>query len=302
MEGPRRNPRAFFFYPYAVKLLLTGASGLAASRAWPLLAAGHDLTTTGRRPLPSPRHIPCDLAAGCSELPDEHFDALIHFASLVPRNEAASDWASCAEANLYATISLLRWAEGRVRRIVLASSCAVYGEAVRLPVGEDHPLRPPTQYALTKYGQEQLLSAFCASRGIPLTILRLGYVYGPGIGSDRAVVKLLQRVAAGDDVTLRNARTAGLHLIHTDDVAAITHSLLDEPAGIFNVVMPRHVTLLDYVTAAMDVTGKRVEVIEDNDPEATPTNWYSAERLARRDIRARVTLRDSIASMLEAGS
>lgn len=284
-----------------MKLLFTGASGLAASQAWPLLAADHDLTTAGRRPLPSPRHIPCDLAAGCAELPDEHFNALIHFASFVPRNETASDWSSCAEANLYATVSLLRWAAGRVGRIVLASSCAIYGDAIRLPVEEDHPIRPSTQYALTKYGQEQLLSAFCASRGIPLTVLRLGYVYGPGIGSDRAVVKLLQRVAAGEPVTLRNARTAGLHLIHTHDIAAITTRLLEEPAGVFNVVMPRHVTLLDYVTAAMEVTGKRVEVVEDNDPEVTPTNWYSAARLARRDIRAKVSLRYGIATMLEAG-
>lgn len=279
-----------------MKILLTGASSLAASRLLPLLAAeGHAVTTTSRRPVASPRHVACDLAAGAEALPDEAFDALVHFAAFVPRNERASTWDECAPANVGGTIHLLRWAEGRVTRVVLASSCAVYGDVGSAPAGEDHPLRPTTNYAITKYAQEQLLSAFCTPRALPLTVLRLGYVYGPGIGEDRAVVRLLRSVRDGQPVTL-TAPEAALNLIHTDDVARVVAQLLSEARGTFNVVMPEPVTLRAYVDAAMDVTGRTVPVVASS--AASPSNHFSAARLLARGIRPRVTLRDGIASML----
>jgi len=262
-----------------MKLLVTGASSLAASRLVPLLIEeGHDVTTTSRRAVESPRHIVCDLAAGADALPDEAFDSVLHFAAFVPRNEHASTWEECAPMNIGGTIHLLKWAEGRAKRFVLASSCAVYDLA--------------TNYAITKFAQEQLLSAFSVPRSLPLTILRLGYVYGPGVGDDRAVKKLLQSVREGRPIRL-TAPSADLNLIHTDDVAQITHQLLLTP-GTFNLVMPEPVTVRMYVDAAMDVVGRSVDVIADDD---TPTPHYSAENLLALGIRPRVTLHEGIASL-----
>src|SRR5881628_3698982 len=117
-----------------MKILVTGASGLAASRLLPLLRREkHDVTTTSRRAVASDRHVHCDLAVSPEPLPDEEFDSLIHFAALVPQNERTIDWPACARVNIGGTVNLLRWAEGRVKRIVLASSCAVYGEAMSTP-------------------------------------------------------------------------------------------------------------------------------------------------------------------------
>ena len=258
-----------------MKILITGASSLAASRLVPLLIEeGHDITTTSRRHVASPRHIACDLAISADALPDETFDSILHFAAYVPHNERASTWEECAPANIGGTIHLLRWAERRAKRFLLASSLAVYD--------------PSTNYAITKFAQEQLLAAFCVPRSIPLTILRLGYVYGPGIAETRAVMKLLQSVRDGRPIRL-TAPSASLHLIHTDDVAHITSQLLHTD-GTFNVVMPEPVTVRDYVEAAMEVVGRKVEIIVEPD---TPTPYYSASP----GIRPRVTLQEGIASL-----
>jgi nucleoside-diphosphate-sugar epimerase len=269
-----------------MKILVTGASSLAASRLVPLLIEeGHDVTTTSRRVVHSPRHIACDLSAGANALPDEPFDSVLHFAAYVPQNERASTWEECAPTNVGGTIHLLRWAEGRAKRFVLASSLAVYG-------GEESNVQPATDYAITKYAQEQLLAAFCVPRALPLTILRLGYVYGPGIADYRAVKKLLQSVRDGQPIRL-TAPNADLHLIHTDDVAHIANQLLLTD-GTFNVVMSEPVTVRMYVDAAMDVGRRNVDVIEEQD---TPTPHYSAEGLLALGIRPRVTLHEGIASL-----
>jgi UDP-glucose 4-epimerase len=283
-----------------MKVLFTGASSLAAKETWPrLMRNGIEVTTAGRTEVPSSRHIACDLTKSSDPLPDEYFDAVVHFASVVPINEGGSDWAQVTAPNLCLTINLLRWARGRVGRVVLASSCAVYGEALQYPVTEEHAIRPATYYALSKYAQEQLMAAFCAAESLPLTILRLGYVYGSGMPSARLVVRLLDQIVAGEPIALRNATTAGLHLIHTADIGNITGSILSGGvAGVFNAVMPYRITLADYVSAAMGVIGKSADVSNVDDAGVQPTNWYSASRLAGIGIRAEVSLRDGITSLL----
>jgi len=126
-----------------------------------------------------------------------------------------------------------------LQRVILVSSCAVYGSAkAYTPTDESHPVRPDTIYAITKYAQEQIVHAFCTSRNMPSAIMRLGYVYGPDIHPSRAVAKLLQGVVEGQGLTLRNADSAGLHLIHTSDIARIGIGLLGSGSGVYNVVSP----------------------------------------------------------------
>lgn len=286
-----------------MRILFTGATSLAGA-AWFqwLVREGHSVTAASRRP---PANVPScsvDLSADGAEglLPDQQFDALVHFASYVPADEKTSTWDECAPANVDGTIRLLRWAEGRVGRVVFASSCAIYGsEKLYTPTDERHPLLPDTNYGLSKYAQEQLVHAFCVSRGIPWVSLRLGYVYGPGMPGGRGIVKLLQIVRSGQPVTLTNATTAGLHLIHVNDIARIGSHLLRQGYGVYNVSGGRHVSLLDYVNAAMEVTERRCEVTERNLPHARVSNWYSIDRLLREGVEPQVSLREGIESMLE---
>jgi nucleoside-diphosphate-sugar epimerase len=285
----------------AMQILFTGATSLAG-REWcsQLAEMGHEVVAVSRRSLQGRRTIIADLCdPGCSEeLPTAEFDVLVHFASYVPLRESASTWEECAPTNIDGTIRLLKWAEGRVGRIILASSCAVYGPKVYVPTDEEHPLRPDTQYAVTKYGQEQILQAFCLSRAVPLVMLRLGYVYGPGVPAERAIVQLLRKVMRSERIVLRNASSAGLHLIHTSDIALIGNHFLETAVGSYNVASPRHISLRDYVDAAMKVVGRETEVIEQNEPKTPPTNWYSIRKLEREAIGPRVSLQDGVASMI----
>jgi UDP-glucose 4-epimerase/UDP-glucuronate 4-epimerase len=151
---------------------------------------------------------------------------------------------------------------------------------------------------LSKYGQEQLLQAVSRSENVPLVMLRLGYVYGPGIDPTRAIVKLLEMVREGRPITLTNSRTAGLQLIHVDDIARVSEALLTQGEGAYNLTSPRHISLGEYVDACMRVLGRTVEVTTHDDPAAPVTNHYSTRRLLERHgLQPTVSLSEGVASL-----
>lgn len=282
-----------------MRILFTGATSLAGSAFFSRLREhGHDVTGVSRR-APADGFWRADLEAAVPDLPDEAFDALVHFAAFVPPREGESLWPECFGRNVESMARLLAWADRRVRQVVLASSCAVYGaHKLYTPTDEAHPLRPDTAYALSKYGQEQLAEAFCRPRRLPLVVLRLGYVYGPGMPVSRLASALLRRVLAGEPVRLTNGRSAGLHLIHPDDIARIGEVLLAEGHGVYNVASPRHISLWEYVSTAMQVLGRRVELSSEDAPGAEVTNHYCCRRLAERHgVHPEVTLPEGVARL-----
>lgn len=282
-----------------MRVLFTGCTSQAGRRLFARLRErGHDVVGVSRREA----DVRADLAQDdlVRRLPDRKFDALVHFASHVPLKERESRWDECSQANVHGTARLLEWAEGRVGRVLLASSNAVYGEPLRGPVTEDHPLRPETAYALSKYGQEQLVQAFCRSRRLPLVVLRLGWVYGPGTPEDRALVIFARRVLAGQPITLVGRGETNMPLIHQDDIARIGAALLETAAtGVYNLAAEGRVSLDDYVRTVMGVVGRAVEVKHDGRRDAPAGMYLCVRRLRERHgLRPEVPLREGVASVL----
>ena len=85
-------------------------------------------------------------------------DAVIHFAGLKAVGESVQKPLLYYDNNVGSAVALLQaMAKHGVQRVVFSSSCTVYGEPERLPVAEDHPLRPQNPYGKTKLVIEHLL-------------------------------------------------------------------------------------------------------------------------------------------------
>jgi len=92
----------------------------------------------------------------------ERVQAVLHFAGWKAVGESVEKPVMYYENNVGGTIALLAaMAEHGVRRMVFSSSATVYGEPERLPLTEDHPLRPVNPYAKNKLVIEHIL-ADCA--------------------------------------------------------------------------------------------------------------------------------------------
>lgn len=91
-------------------------------------------------------------------------NAVIHFAGLKAVGESVEKPLLYYDNNVGGTFALLEaMAKHGVNRLVFSSSCTVYGETERLPLTENHPLRPQNPYGKTKLVIEHLLDDRSAS-------------------------------------------------------------------------------------------------------------------------------------------
>src|SRR5438094_5805587 len=105
-----------------------------------------------------------DRAAMEKILAEERIDAVLHFAGLKAVGESVEKPLLYYENNVGGTIALLSAMAARgVRQMVFSSSATVYGEPERLPLTEDHPLRPVNPYAKNKLVIDHILADHAAA-------------------------------------------------------------------------------------------------------------------------------------------
>ncbi|HEX8083636.1 MAG TPA: NAD(P)-dependent oxidoreductase [Solirubrobacteraceae bacterium] len=122
--------------------------------------------------------------------------------------------------------------------LVFGSSLHVYGSGLRGAVGADLPYGEQHDLAhLSKVYGELVLKMQARRGGVPLSLLRLGIVYGPSpVEHDRpesvTVVDKFRRLAAAGEPLTVDDPSATIGVVHVDDVARI---LLEGPEGAHNV-------------------------------------------------------------------
>ncbi|MEW9555747.1 NAD-dependent epimerase/dehydratase family protein [Nonomuraea sp. NPDC050783] len=107
-------------------------------------------------------------------------EVVCHLAAQISVRKSVADPAHDASLNVEGTVRVLEAAhEGRTRKVVFASSVAVYGRPTTIPVPGDAPTDPRSPYAASKLSGETYLAMFRALYGIEYTTLVLSNVYGP---------------------------------------------------------------------------------------------------------------------------
>jgi UDP-glucose 4-epimerase len=143
--------------------------------------------------------------------------------------------------------------EKGVERIVYSSSASVYGNALAVPMTEEHPFNNRTTYGATKIACEQMLRALHQQTALPYVGLRYMNVYGPRMDYRGAyvsvIMKVLDRLFAGQPPIIHGDGTQTFDFIHVDDVAranilAMKATCTDE---FFNIGCGQGTTLNDLV-------------------------------------------------------
>ncbi|MEO7086458.1 MAG: SDR family oxidoreductase [Gemmatimonadaceae bacterium] len=106
-------------------------------------------------------------------------DYVLHHAALGSVPRSIDDPATSNQVNVDGTLNVFAAArDAKVRRVVYASSSAVYGDTVQLPQAEEITGRPLSPYAATKGANELYAAAFQMSYGVQLIGLRYFNVFG----------------------------------------------------------------------------------------------------------------------------
>jgi UDP-4-keto-D-QuiNAc 4-reductase len=225
-------------FPYPGRLLITGADGFIGRALCARLAAAQVPHIGAVRALPPGATPSRDLVAlGDFAAADwtsvlRGVDAIVHLAGRahVATVRDASDPTPFVVTNVHVTRRLLDAAlQAGVRRVVLASTIKVYGEATLpgKPFRAGDPTAPQDAYAHSKAGAEHVLWHACRGGAIEGVALRLPLTYGPGVKGNFA--RLLDAVAAERRLPLAgidNRRT----LLYVGNAVSAIESALTTPA------------------------------------------------------------------------
>lgn len=169
---------------------------------------------------------------------------IFFFSSYVPMAENKSKWKDCEKTNVYGVIRFLENLRYKPKKIILTSSCSVYGNE-NCEYNEETLLKPSTGYSLSKFAQENIFRIFCKKNRIKFLCYRLGYVYGKNMNKKRLIVKIWSKIKRKKKISIYN-KNINLNLIHTKDIANIISSTFVKVEGIFNLTNFRSTSLLSF--------------------------------------------------------
>ncbi len=218
-------------------------------------------------------------------------DVIFHQAAIPSVPRSISEPELCFGVNVDGTFNVIRAAvEQKVRRIVFASSSAVYGDSPALPKTEDMRPEPLSPYGAHKLAGEHFLKAAQESYGIEAVSLRYFNVFGPRQDPSSAYSGVLSifanRVLDGEPPTINGDGEQTRDFIFVEDVARLNLLAATVPAasgGVFNGGCGQGITL-NRAWKAMQAAAK-IELEPNRAPQRLGDVRHSrADISAARDV------------------
>ena len=259
-----------------------------------------------------------DRAAIAELLREEKVQAVVHFAAWKAVGESVEKPLMYYENNVAGTIALLQaMEECGVRHIVFSSSATVYGEPERLPLTEDHPLRPVNPYAKCKLMVEHILADQAAAQSAfryaalryfnPIGAHPSGRIGEDPRGVPNNLLPYLAQVAVGRRPALRvwgrdyptRDGTGVRDYLHVMDlaeghVAALRFLEREARSIIANLGTGRGYSVLEVVRAFERACGKSIALEFHPRRAGDVAQCYADAKRAARELgwRARLTLKE----------
>ncbi len=258
-------------------VLITGGAGFIGSHsAEALLAAGARVTvldnfSSGKRSN-LPNHS--RLKVVCGDIRDpvmvakalDSVSHVLHLAAQVSVPASVADPPASSQHNIQGFLNVLDGARrANVSRFVYASSAAVYGTPVRVPLDEESPVAPLSPYGLEKSINDQYAGLYRELYGMSTLGLRYFNVYGPRQDPASPYAGVISRFVSalmkGEQLRVFGDGGQTRDFIFVKDVAALNTSALQSSAGgVCNLATGYSVTLLELIDTLADCAARPVAI------------------------------------------
>jgi UDP-glucose 4-epimerase len=238
----------------------------------------------------------------------EGIDYVFHLAALVSVPESVSRPQECTELNVTGLVNVLEAAaEHGVRKVVLSSSAAIYGDNPVVPKHESMVPEPRSPYAVTKLVGEYYCQLFAETHGLETVALRFFNVFGPRQdpkGAYAAAVPIFfQQALAHTPLTIHGDGGQTRDFIYVKDIVAANVFAATTPGltGVFNAGYGAQVTILELAQRIIALCGSR-SVIRHAPPRAGDVRHSRADiaKLLAAGFVPRGTLDSGLAAMAAA--
>lgn len=179
-------------------------------------------------------------------------DYALHLAALVSVPESVDNPQKTMDVNVCGTSNVLLAARvQRVKRVLLASSCAVYGNNPAIPYTEDSKVDIQSPYALSKYMGTRLCKMYWDLYGVETVALRYFNVYGPGQSAQSSyaavIAKFIDLARRGQPFTIEwdGRQTRDFTFVQDIVNATLLAAIKGTPGEIYNVASGKSCSLLE---------------------------------------------------------
>jgi nucleoside-diphosphate-sugar epimerase len=202
----------------------------------------------------------------------EGIDHVIHHAAEISVVKSVDEPEFVNQVNVGGTVNVLVAARERgVKRVVLASSSAIYGDTGKQPQREDFLPDPMSPYGASKIAGEYYLSCFHHLYGLETVRLRYFNVFGPRQNpkSQYAAVipKFIDRILAGQEIHIYGDGEQTRDFVFVKNVARanLLACTAPEAAGkVFNIASEQTVSVNELARMLIEMAGREIEVIHDD--------------------------------------
>jgi UDP-N-acetylglucosamine/UDP-N-acetyl-alpha-D-glucosaminouronate 4-epimerase len=231
-------------------------------------------------------------------------DVIFHEAAFISVPQSMEKPDACFDVNVGGTQTLLEAArKAHVRRVIIASSAAVYGDTQSLPLVEETPARPLSPYASSKLISEMYADLYSRALGLEVICLRYFNVYGPRQRPDTpyaaAVPIFVRQMLDRKPVTIFGDGLQTRDLIYVGDIVAANLSAAEHPAAagrVFNICTGTATRVLDLVQTLRELIADAPEPVfaDRRAGDIYQSLGSPAKALSILGFSAHTTLRDGL--------
>jgi UDP-glucose 4-epimerase len=230
--------------------------------------------------------------------------AVMHFAAYAYVGESVTDPAKYYHNNVVGTLTLLEaMLAASVNKFIFSSTCATYGVATSVPIGEDHPQNPINPYGASKLMVERILADFDAAYDFKSVCFRYFNAAGAEpsglLGEDHQpephLIPLVLLTALGkrESISILGTDyptpdgTCIRDFIHVSDLAdahvlGLKYLLQGGDTQVFNLGNGNGFSIKQVIETAREVTGREIKVQEcDRRPGDPPVLSGSSDKARR---------------------
>jgi UDP-glucose 4-epimerase len=201
-------------------------------------------------------------------------ERIVHLAAQVSVVASVANPLYDMQVNYGGTLHVLEYARANgVKKVVFASSAAVYGDVTEMPVDEDVHKQPVSPYGAHKYASEFALDYYANVHNVPTTALRFFNVYGPRQDPSSpysGVISIFtDRARAGKPLLIFGDGSQTRDFVFVGDIVRAIYSALQDGNArlIANVGTGTEITVLELARTIVDLCGNK-STIDHAEPRA----------------------------------
>ncbi len=195
----------------------------------------------------------------------EKIDIVYHEAAQINVQKSINDPVFDGDVNILGTINILEACkETNVKKIIYASSAAVYGEPQYWGIDERHPIVPISYYGISKHTPENYIRIYNGLYNIDYTILRYANAYGirqDPKGEGGVIAIFMDKLFKGKSPTIFGDGSATRDFIYVEDIVEANIKALNRGSKeVFNIGTGRATSIKELFNVMKEIMETDVEV------------------------------------------